>query len=264
MRANKSNNKFDLVIFDNRRVLTYVELINQNLILIKKLIHMKNKNSKPFNPNKLNDFFIPRSKHLQVMTLIGLTSEHIIKLILLKRNYCINIVGQINRRDSSKINQEPMISFSNNFLSKIRKFNANNNIQYLNQNKLNQLYLDAKKDILSNKVEFSSETYNFNTCIKKFQESNKLFHKKYLDFITKYDIYKKYLGFNSLNKNNCLQVIRASRNKYIHLADSQNEEQGIYWFMYNYLISILKIDFPDYFKTKKLIGGHGFIKKHFR
>jgi hypothetical protein len=262
MVADKSAHKFDIILFDNRRIETYLELINQNLILIKKLIFNKKLNS--VDPSKPNNFFIPRAKHLQTMALIGLTSEHLVKIILLKRGFCINIVGNQNKKNPSKINQSNMVLFDNKYIQEVKNFNQKNNFQYLNQKDLNKLYSNAKKNISSFNLLFSSETYNFSQCIKKFTETNKKFHRNYLSFVQKYNLYKKYLGFNNLNKKNCFNIIRVARNKYIHLVDSQSECQGIYWYMYNYLTSILKTEFPEKFKHKKYIGGKYFIQNYFK
>ncbi len=78
---------------------TYIFLVKENIALVKKLIDEFKKEITPFDPNNTGPFYRSRARHLQTMALLGLTCEHLIKLIILKRGYSINEVDYIKNAD---------------------------------------------------------------------------------------------------------------------------------------------------------------------
>lgn len=241
-----SKDKFDIAILTNDIENTYFELIKQNLSLIRKLLNEKRKLH--------NDKYSTRAKHIQIMDTLGSTAEYLIKLILLKRGFCVNKIEH---------SKEP-IKFSNSFLKKLNKFNKCDLAlkSHTNGFRLNQkIYLEAKKDL---NRKFKQETANFDSCITCFKKSKKSFYKNYLLYIKPFRITnrkitgsngKRYLKkYEEITKNNCLDIIRNSRNNYTHVPKMKGEMQGIYWYMYNFLISLAMYELTPNFKYYRLIG----------
>jgi|GEM_PF-1927054 len=249
-----SKDKFDILIYQQNVINTYLYFIKENLSLIRRLLNQKQKYLQPYDPNKKEILYKARAKHLQVMILLGSIAEHLTKIILLKRGFIINKTDNCQGYTNSMNNK-----FSDDFMKKLKKFNK---IINPSQKEINKIYLEAKKDIGCN---FSSETLKFFDCIKLLLKSNSTYHKKFLYYVKRYKIDKKYQltdskgkrylkKFDNLNKHNCLNVIREMRNNYIHIANARYENQGVYWYMYNYLLCLAKEEFPSYFKCIQLIG----------
>jgi len=81
---------------------TYIFLVKENIALIKRLIDESKSKAIAFDPNNTDSFYRSRALHLQTMALLGLTCEHLLKLILLKRGYSINEIDYI-KNISSKL-----------------------------------------------------------------------------------------------------------------------------------------------------------------
>ncbi len=95
--------------------LTQIYLIKENIKQGKRLILKGNRKSKPFDPDRLQDFYIPRAIHIQTMALLGLNLEYLIKLIIKKRGYSIfevDHVMQVNNKNSI-VYKNKTISLSN-------------------------------------------------------------------------------------------------------------------------------------------------------
>ncbi len=83
---------------------TYTYLIKENISLFKKLIDGSSKQSMPFDPNNTAAFYESRAKHLQTMALLGITAEHLLKLIILNRGFSIFEVDHVKKvKDKSEI-----------------------------------------------------------------------------------------------------------------------------------------------------------------
>ena len=92
---------------------TYVYLVKENLLLIRDLIDKKNNKIQPFDPNNTEPYYQARAKHLQSMAFIGLTCEHLLKLIIQNRGYSINLVNNIKRIKNNKVK----INYSDSLIS---------------------------------------------------------------------------------------------------------------------------------------------------
>lgn len=91
---------------------TYIHLVKENLSLIKRLLAVPKKKVIAFNPNDTSSFYKSRARHLQVMSLLGLTTEHLLKLIILNRGYSVFEVDHI------KINNNlPEIKYTSKTIS---------------------------------------------------------------------------------------------------------------------------------------------------
>ena len=75
------------------------------LYLIRENISNGAKIAKPFDPNKLEDFYTPRALHIQTMTLLGTNLEYLVKLVIKNRGYSILEVDHVKTEDNkAKIN----------------------------------------------------------------------------------------------------------------------------------------------------------------
>ena len=81
---------FKLLIYQKNVIHTYLCFIKENLDLIRKIYEETEKQTDPYNPEERLKFFYSKAKFLQIMTLIGLTAEHLVKIILLKRGFVLN------------------------------------------------------------------------------------------------------------------------------------------------------------------------------
>lgn len=80
--------------------LTAIYFVVKNFELILKLIaDGKSEGPVAFNSQDILPFYNSRARHLQIMALIGLTSEHLIKSILQKRGYSICEVDSIHSQN---------------------------------------------------------------------------------------------------------------------------------------------------------------------
>lgn len=61
---------------------TYIHLVKENISLVKKLLDNSRKKVVAFDPNNTDVFYKSRARHLQVMSLLGATAEHLLKLIV--------------------------------------------------------------------------------------------------------------------------------------------------------------------------------------
>jgi hypothetical protein len=92
---------------------TYIHLIKENISIVKKLIEGSKKEIIPFDPSNTTPFYQSRARHLQTMALLGITCEHLLKLIILSRGFSIFEVDHVrNVNDKSEIKySEKTISF---------------------------------------------------------------------------------------------------------------------------------------------------------
>lgn len=84
-----------------KQVDTYIYLVKENIELYKKILKLSNKKLEPFDPNNTPPFYISRARHLQSMATLGITTEHLLKLIVLKRGYSINEVDYVKRNNGT-------------------------------------------------------------------------------------------------------------------------------------------------------------------
>jgi hypothetical protein len=88
------------------------------------------------------------------------------------------------------------------------------------------------------------KTISFENAIKKFLKSNK---NNYFDNIKSYNLSigdnYEYFGFKQIDPKFCLELIRKSRNSYIHYANPREEKRGVVWYLYNFLIWLFKREF---------------------
>ncbi len=81
--------------------LTSIQFIKENINLARRLIGSPQKNVIPFDPDNTLPFYKGRAKHLQTMTILGITMEHLLKLIVSKRGYSILEIDYIKNVDKN-------------------------------------------------------------------------------------------------------------------------------------------------------------------
>lgn len=195
---------------------TYVYLVKENLLLIRDLIDKKNNKVQPFDPNNTEPYYQARAKHLQSMALIGLTCEHLLKLIIQNRGYSINLVNNIKRTKNNKV-----------------------------------------------KINYSDSLISFEALVSLFKKSNP---ENYYDNIKPYPLndpkinYEySYLGYKRIDPDTCVNLIQKIRNNYVHKADSNNETNGVIWYVFNFLVWLSKKEFNTYFDDIDYIGNKEII-----
>ncbi len=82
--------------------LTSIQLIKENINLVRRLIENSRKNVIPFDPNNTLPFYRGRAKHLQTMAILGITMEHLLKLIVSKRGYSILEIDYVKNNTEVK------------------------------------------------------------------------------------------------------------------------------------------------------------------
>lgn len=219
----------DLLIYQPNVINTYLHFIKENLILIKNIYNKK-------DPENL---YSSRAKHIQMMTLLGLTTEHLIKLILLKRGFVLN---------TSNIGAE----FHKDFMTELYLKKEKG----LNQTELDELYTKSKENM---EITFKKNLKSFDECLSLFKKSNL---DKYYGGLGTYvlnphpDVYDgdDYLGFKEIKPEETLKVIQQMRNTYLHRVEAQKEQQGVVWYLFNFLVWLAIKEYPEFFKDAEFIG----------
>ena len=224
----------ELMIYQQNNIKTYLHFIKENLTIIPQLYEDKISHLN-LSLAERSLLYKARARHLQIMSLIGITAEHLIKLILLKRGFVLNAVKPLR--------------FNKEYMEKLENYNSNKP----SQEKLDLLYGEADK---SASIEFSERLISFEECCQIFKKSN---DENYFNGIKELRLNENfeeysYLGYTKMTGDNCLKIIQQMRNSYLHKAESQSEMQGIIWYMYNFLVWTSKKEFFDFFKDEQFIG----------
>lgn len=245
------------IIYQKQTKSTYLYFVKENFALIKNLLEEEKKCSSYNSDEKSGEhkiFYQCRAKFIQAMTLIGINAEHILKIILLKNGFIIN-EGVFEEK------------YSDSFLKNLDIYNKNENNK--SQKDLDYLYEQANKDI---KREYKIKTISFDKCIKLFKKIIKE-NKDYYDSIGKYllnppikKIYvdgmlletypgpkQDYFGYEEIDPNNALDIIRLMRNSYVHLVDAHFEQRGVIYYLYDFLLYLCVKEFKNYFKDEKYL-----------
>ena len=180
-----------------------------------------------------------RAKSLQIKSLLGITSEHLIKIVLLKRGFVLNTIINENAK------------FNSSFMQEIEDYNKD----MPNQEKLDGLLQKS----LSQIKEFSEKLIKFDKCIKNFKNSNsedyfKNIKRANLNPYPSSEDYKYFGEFEFIDSNNALNVIQKMRNSYVHGAEGNREKNIIVPYLLNFLLFIAKKEFPDSFNSIEKFG----------
>lgn len=245
------------IIYTKQMKEDYLYYIKENFALIRKIfeekeIHIPYDEDETSKRHKL--FYQGRAKNFQIMTLIGINAEHILKIILLTKNYII--YRPVNKK------------FKKSFLKKVKKFEETNfENESQKQKAIDSIYNKAKQ------LNTDWKTIKFWKCVKLFKDSIKK-DKDYFDSIKKLPLnipkkrilvdgmfletdpgpIYKYFGFKEIDTKNALDVIREMRNIYIHVAGAHDEQQGIIHYLYNFLLYLCVKEFKSFFIDEKYLS----------
>ena len=224
----------ELLIYQQNTIKTYLYFIRENLATIRKFYEEKIEYLKKSLEDR-NLLYKARARHLQIMSLIGITTEHLMKLILLKRGLILNTVKPLR--------------FTQEYMDALHEYNNNTP----SQEKLDLLYDEADKH---STTDFSERLISFEDCYKLFQESNDEIYFNGIGDLRLNENFEEYsyLGYTKMTGDTCLKIIQRMRNSYIHRAEAKSEMNGITWYMYNFLVWITKKEFSDFFKDESFIG----------
>ena len=223
---------FPLIYHQGKRD-TYLSFIFENFQLITLL-------TKDYEKlDAAENLYKKRAKSLQIKSLLGINSEHLIKIVLLKRGFVLNNIINENAK------------FNSSFMQEIEDYNKNRP----NQEKLDGLLQKS----LSQIKEFSEKLIEFDKCIKNFKNSNpkdyfKNIKRGNLNLYPSSEDYK-YLGeFKFIDSSNALNIIQKMRNSYVHKAEGNYEKNIIVPYLLNFLLFIAKKEFPDRFNSIEKFG----------
>ena len=235
----------------------YLYYIKENFSLMNKLFE-EGKNCPPYSRDEASIehklFYQCRVKHFQMMTIMGINAEHILKIILLKNGYIINIGSSEEQ-------------FEESFLKKIEIFEEASFDDISQEQKALYLLYNEAEQLINNR-----RTISFYNCIELFKKYIKN-DKEYFKSIKKYsfNIPKEkiivdgmfsesdsgptydYLGFKEISPDNAMDIIRETRNNYIHVANAHSEQQGIIHYLYNFLLYLCVKEFRRFFIDEKYL-----------
>jgi len=245
------------ILFTKQTKEDYLYYIKENFSLMRKLFE-EGKNCPPYNDDETSRehklFCRCRVKHFQMMTILGMNSEHILKIILLKNGYIIN------KNSSEEL-------FRESFLKKIEILEKTSfDDIFQEQEAFNNLYNEAE-ELIGNKetISFYKGIKFFKKCIKNDKEYFTSIKKYYFNTPPKKifvdgrflesdpDPTYDYLGFKEISPNNALDIIRKMRNNYIHVANAHSEQQGIIHYLYNFLLYLCVKEFKGFFIDEKYL-----------
>lgn len=230
----------ELLIYQQNVINTYLYFIKENISLIRSIYDEKGKLFESYNPKQKWKLYSSRAKHLQIMILIGLTTEHLIKIILLKRGFVLNA-------------SEVGAKFQEAFIQELVQKNKTE----LTQEEMDETYSKAKNNLI---ISFKKPLKSFDECISLFIKSNA---KDYCNSLGTYilnpnpevydgDSYLEY--YKQIKPEEALKVIQKMRNSYSHLAKAREEQQGVVWYLFNFLVWLCKKEYPDFFEDLEYIG----------
>jgi len=183
------------------------------------------------NPSPLSPaLFTARAKAIELLLLLGVTGEYLLKAVLLEHGFILNeeVRGMATKR------------FPQNILNMISQLG----------NRPNQQQLDAVYNAASSYLgQVSGKTIGFAECIKMFHVNVIGSFRTYFSNL----LQKRYIVTNQetidffgkiIDKTNALVKIKKIRHNYAHLPDRMYEETSLINFLYNFLVFIAKTEFP--------------------
>lgn len=176
--------------------------------------------------------FYAGAKHIEQMLILGICGEYLIKSILFKYNFIINSTKR-------------SIKFSEEFISKLN--DINNSGLKTTYNQIMELDNLSQKNLIAS---LDKKTIRFEDCIFIFNKE--ITKQDYFEDNPSYQIFSEYAqdfyGYR-IDYKNAFEILRNIRNNYGHVPESQDEEQGIMPFLYDFLVFVCKKEFPTFFNN---------------
>lgn len=186
------------------------------------------KNATPRNP----DLYLSRAKHIEECLLLGVTAEFLLKAVLLKHSYVLNLeIAQRQKR------------FDPDFFKRIMDFNSKDPMN----NKEYKSIQDEAERVMG---KASGKTVDFKNCILIFMKD--IVDANYFSRISKekYDVANKEtqeIYGKTIDTSDALWKIKLLRDNYAHIPDPMYEERGLLPYLYDFLVYIAKKEFPKDF-----------------
>lgn len=208
-------------------VTTLLEDITELTMDYREAVRKYRSQPQPDNPS----LFVARAKFIEQAILLGVSAEYLLKGVLLKNGYALNIeVARVKK----KLNAE--------LLQRIRNFNEKDPF---NWSQHEEIYKEAEKKL----PKVSGKTIKFEECKNLFMSDIVINPQAYFSGLANL----QYMPSNPetvefydsiIDSSNVLSKIQYLRNNYVHIPNTMYEETGLIPFLYNYLIFITKKEFP--------------------
>lgn len=174
--------------------------------------------------------FRARAKGIELLLLLGVTGEHLLKAILLKNGFVLN--EEVRRLAAKRFPQA--------LLDQIGQLGSSQN-----QQQLDAIYNSASAYL----GQVSGNTISFADCIKQFNADIVQSYRTYFSGLSNRTYHvtnKETQKFfkKTIYTSNALIQIKKIRNNYAHLPDRMYEETRLVKYLYNFLVFIAKKEFP--------------------
>ena len=171
-----------------------------------------------------------RAKAIELLLLLGVTGEHLLKAVLLKHGFILNVEvrGMTTQR------------FPQSLRNRITQLGSNQN-----PHQINAIYNSASTFL----GQVSGNTISFRECISRFNNQIVRSFRRYFANLPnrRYTVTNQetinFFG-RTINTSNALVKIKKIRNNYAHLPDRMYEEGELIEFLYNFLVFIAQTEFP--------------------
>ena len=189
----------------------------------------------PSNPA----LFTARAKLIEQLLLLGVSTEYMLKGILLRNGYALNReIAHIQKKLDSAL------------LQRIKNFNEKDPSNW-SEHEL--IYKEAENKLpkVSGKtIKLTGKTIKFEKCKNLFKSDIVVNPQTYFSALAKQQYTpsnedtKKFYG-PVIDSSNVLDKIQFLRNNYAHIPDAMYEERELIPFLYNYVVFISKKEFPE-------------------
>lgn len=195
------------------------------------------KSPDPNNPA----LYLSRAKLIEECLLLGVSAEFLLKAILLKNSYVLNIEMVQKQK-----------KFDAKFFQRILDFNSKTPYD---KDEREAIWTHAEK--IMGKV--SGKTIDFKTCILIFMKE--IVYGDYFLGIpcSKYDVANKEtqeIYGKSIDTSDALWKIKLLRDNYAHIPDPMYEERGLLPFLHDFLLFVAKKEFPDEFSSVEFLSSN--------
>lgn len=193
------------------------------------------------NPFPLTNpaLFRAKAKGIELLLLLGVTGEHLLKAILLKNGFILN--EEVRRMATQE--------FPQNLFNRITRLENSQN-----QHQLSAIYNSPENHL----GQVSGKTISFAECIQRFNTHIVGSSRRYYSSLPN----KRYTVTNQQTMNffgklidtsNALVKIKKIRNNYAHLPDRMYKKTQLIRFMYNFVVFIAKTEFTTEMATLRTL-----------
>ena len=219
-------------MFENftKAVKTFLEDFRRLALEQQELFKLYVKDPTPRNPA----LYLSRAKLIEECLLLGVSAEFLLKAVLLKNSYVLNI--EMTQKQSK---------FDTKFFQRIMDFNSKTPYD---REEFKSIWTHAEQ--MMGKV--SGKTIDFKKCILIFMKE--IVYEDYFSGIPheKYDVINEEtqaIYGKSIDTSDALWKIKLLRDNYAHIPEPMYEERGLLPFLHDFLVFVAKKEFADDFST---------------